>query len=269
MFDKLIFVEGPSDEDVLREWSAILQKNLTQAGVGFINLGGSRNIKHFAAHKTTEFLSKRGVDLWFVVDRDEKRAEEVTKLEQALGPRCKVRILAVREIENYLLNPEPLARYISSRLAKGEGSGTITNVTTQKVADDLNECAEQLRDFTLGKALLDHVNAPIFISAELGADDTRDKVISCVRESLASGASTLNQRAEGLKDTLHEISEELDHTWNKEKFKLVPGEELLDSVLKRYGLAYRKMRDARGIAAIMTASEVPSEVKTLLNEVVP
>jgi hypothetical protein len=58
-----------------------------------------------------------------VLDRDEKRDEEVAKLEQALGSRCKIRILPVREIENYLVNPEPLARYISTRLAKGDGSG--------------------------------------------------------------------------------------------------------------------------------------------------
>jgi hypothetical protein len=39
--------------------------------------------------------------------------------------------------------------------------------------------------------------------------------------------------------------------------------------LKRFGLAYRKVRDARAIAAAMTESEVPTEVKQLLNELIP
>jgi putative ATP-dependent endonuclease of OLD family len=269
MFDKLIFVEGPSDEDVLREWSSLLKKNL--AGVGFINLGGSRNIKHFAAHKTTEFLGRRGVDLWFVLDRDEKRAAEVTKLQEALGARCKLRTLPVREIENYLVKPESLARYISSRLAKGDGlrRANTHNVTVPEVANAINVCADGLRDFTLGKDLLSRVNTPIYVSPELQANDTRDRIVSAIGDSLTSGASTLNQRAGSLEDIVHELNDEFAHTWSDQKLSRVPGAELLDTVLKRYGLAYRKIPAARGIAASMTADEVPSDIKLLLNEIVP
>ncbi len=269
MFDKLLFVEGASDEEVLREWAAISSKNLTQAGVGFINLGGSRNIKHFAARQTTDFLSKRGVDLWFVLDRDEKRDEEVAKLERALGSRCKVKILPVREIENYLVNPEPLCRYISSRLAKGDGSGATQKITADEVAEAVNQCVEQLRDFTLGKELMSRVNAPVYLSAELRTTDTLDKMVLSISEALAAGGATLEQRAGSIEGTLQEIREEFDRTWERKKLVLVPGTELLDAVLKRYGLAYRKMRDAKAIASIMTASEIPSVIASLLDEVVP
>jgi hypothetical protein len=99
------------------------------------------------------------------------------------------------------------------------------------------------------------MNAPIYLSAELRTTDTLDKVVSSISGSLASGGSTLKDRAKSLERTLQEIKVEFDRRWGSKKLILVPGAELLDTVLKRYGLAYRKMREAKAIAAIMTASE--------------
>jgi predicted ATP-dependent endonuclease of OLD family len=39
MFDRLVFVEGPTDEAILREWANTLNLNLSQANVGFISMG--------------------------------------------------------------------------------------------------------------------------------------------------------------------------------------------------------------------------------------
>src|SRR5437764_13310640 len=43
MFDRLVFVEGQSDEDVIREWASILGVNLSQANVGFLPMHGVHN----------------------------------------------------------------------------------------------------------------------------------------------------------------------------------------------------------------------------------
>ncbi|NER05210.1 MAG: AAA family ATPase, partial [Okeania sp. SIO3C4] len=39
MFDRLVFVEGKSDEDVIREWASKLGVNFSQANVGFVIIG--------------------------------------------------------------------------------------------------------------------------------------------------------------------------------------------------------------------------------------
>jgi len=40
MYVRLIFVEGASDEVILREWAATCRINLSQRNVGFIRMGG-------------------------------------------------------------------------------------------------------------------------------------------------------------------------------------------------------------------------------------
>jgi hypothetical protein len=52
MFDRLVFVEEPTDEDVIREWASICGINLAQASVGFVPMGGVRNLAHFATEAT-------------------------------------------------------------------------------------------------------------------------------------------------------------------------------------------------------------------------
>ncbi|MGP0093098.1 MAG: AAA family ATPase [Xanthobacteraceae bacterium] len=266
MFEKLIFVEGPSDEDVIREWAAILLKNLSQAGIGFISLGGSRNIKHFAAKKTTDFLNRRGVDLWFVLDRDEKESEQIAKLRQALGPRCNIRTLPVREIENYLVKTEPLARYISSRSIPNQK--TILNISVDAVQSAIDECSGKLRDFTLAKTLLSRLNAPVYVYADLRACETLEKMTVAIKESMSQGADALAQRVDCVERTLRELTPDFDRSWKDNKLKIVPGTELLDAVFKKFGLAYMKTRDARGIAAAMTPDEVPAEIKAFLDDVI-
>ena len=61
MYDRLVFVEGPSDEAVLRELAKILDYDLAKANVGFVQMGGVRNFAHFAAQATLELLTRRNI----------------------------------------------------------------------------------------------------------------------------------------------------------------------------------------------------------------
>jgi putative ATP-dependent endonuclease of the OLD family len=49
MYDRLVFVEGRTDEAIIREWASVLNVNLSQANVGFVRMGGARNFSHYAA----------------------------------------------------------------------------------------------------------------------------------------------------------------------------------------------------------------------------
>jgi putative ATP-dependent endonuclease of OLD family len=113
MFDRLMFIEGPSDEAIIREWASTLRINLSRANVGFIPIGGARNFAHFATQSTLSFLTKRQVETWFLIDRDEKDEPEIAKLQDMLGQNGKLYVLRKREIENYLLCPRAILELIS------------------------------------------------------------------------------------------------------------------------------------------------------------
>ena len=80
MFDRLVFVEGQTDEGILREVAALLTQNFANVNAGFIVMGGGRNMSYFASEATMSFLSRRQVKCWFVLDRDEKNEKEVEEL---------------------------------------------------------------------------------------------------------------------------------------------------------------------------------------------
>lgn len=93
MFDRLVFVEGQSDEEILREWASTLKVNFSQSNVGFISMGGVRNFFHYAAEVTLSFLTKRQVKMWFLIDRDEKDDFEISKFKQALSENATFKVL--------------------------------------------------------------------------------------------------------------------------------------------------------------------------------
>jgi putative ATP-dependent endonuclease of OLD family len=120
MYDRLVFVEGPSDEAVIRELAKTLDIDLARANVGFVQMGGVRNFAHFAAQSTIGLLARRRIRLWFVADRDEKDDAEVMAMVQRLGEGASVKVLERRELENYLLDASAVARFIGEkRLAGG------------------------------------------------------------------------------------------------------------------------------------------------------
>jgi putative ATP-dependent endonuclease of OLD family len=272
MYEKLVFVEGPSDEDVLREWASVLGLNFSQTNVGFVTIGGSRNVKHFAAAKTTEFLNSRGVELWFVLDRDESTAEDTKKLQETLGPNCKIRILRAREIENYLAMPTLLSEYISRRLTQAGGDISMPktqSVSVTEISQVIDECANDLRTFAFGKSLLRRVNNPIYISPGLTPSLDQRSILEAIKQSLTDGSASLVQRQKELEGMICNHTIEFDAAWSRDKLLVVPGTELLEAVLRRYKLAYKKRRDAKGIAALMEPRDIPHEIADILREIAP
>jgi hypothetical protein len=55
--------------------------------------------------------------------------------------------------------------------------------------------------------------------------------------------------------------------WASRKLSLVPGDELLDGVCQRYGVRFRKERDAQRLASLVEPAEVPSALAELLKRI--
>ncbi len=114
MFDRLLFVEGQSDEGVMRLFAQKLAIDLTKCNLGFVQMGGVRNFANFAADATLDLLSRRQVLMWFVVDRDED--DDVKRMMARLGARAALQVLQCRELENYLLNEDAIAPFVAEKL---------------------------------------------------------------------------------------------------------------------------------------------------------
>ncbi len=108
MFDRLAFVEGPTDEDMIRAFSKTLGVESALKNVGFVKLGGASNIVYYSIDATLDLLSKRQIPMTFVLDRDERSDAETQKIEKRLGSRASFVVLSRRELENYLLDPEAI-----------------------------------------------------------------------------------------------------------------------------------------------------------------
>jgi putative ATP-dependent endonuclease of the OLD family len=143
MFDKLVFVEGPSDESVLREFAKKIKIDFAKSNVGFVYMAGARNFAYFAAESTLELLSRRNIQMWFVTDRDENTDEETKQMMARLGGRARLKVLRKRELENYLLDVDATAAFIEEK-QKAAGVNQ-PKPTTADVERALNEEATGLR----------------------------------------------------------------------------------------------------------------------------
>jgi putative ATP-dependent endonuclease of the OLD family len=263
MHDRLIFVEGDSDENVLQQWADELGLHMGHANVGFIPMGGARNMSYFAAESTLNFLAKRQIQMWFVIDHDERNSSEVADLRSRLGGRAHVHVLQKRELENYLICPRALAEFITRKRLSG-GVADAEAPSEQAVTIAIQEAAEALRDLTIMKRLL-HTMKPLYTRQD--ESDGENMVVRMSR-ALEKQIEELQSRKEAIAATCREQEAAITADWHAEKLSIVPGDELLDAVCRKFGVRFRKEADSLRLAALMTKEEIDPEIAKLLRSVV-
>jgi hypothetical protein len=87
------------------------------------------------------------------------------------------------------------------------------------------------------------------------------------RLALDGAEDYLNALRRQLPDDIATIHEELDGNWDARKLSLVPGSELIDGVLQKFGLRYRKDKDGLRLAELMSLPEVDVELVELLKTI--
>ena len=258
MYDRLVFVEGPSDELMIREFCNKLSVNLSRGNVGFILLRGIGNLSYYAAKETLAFLHNRNVEMVFLIDRDEKADSEINAIKDALGQRVVFFPTEARELENYLLVPSAIAEYISERK---DGK---TTVSAEDIEALLETKVEELKGYALLKHLCHHLR-PIYPDREM-SDRPLNKD-ECI-EHFCGIVRGMQRTAEDIQKSIvafqEHVSAHLEDRWDREKYKLVPGTELLDEVFKTYGLRFLKLRDGPGLAAKLDDHAIDNELGTLL-----
>ncbi|MFJ7055195.1 AAA family ATPase [Streptomyces albidoflavus] len=263
MFDRLAFVEGPSDEQILRIFASALDISFGQAALGFVTTGGARNFTHYATTATLSFLKKRNVRTVFVIDRDERDGADVESLQKRVEGLSELIVLQRRELENYLLSPAALARYI---YAKSEGAATPS---ASELESSLDEVCQGLFQTAVERRVLKHACRPVIPKREkvMRRDEGAD-FETILKAQLDESLKELQEVAASVTNLVASARESVLSEWDSRRSEMIPGDEILDSLFKRYGLRFNKRRDALEIASIMQPDEIPDEIKGILNELV-
>ncbi len=258
MFDKLIFVEGPSDEGILREMAKKLQLDLTRANVGFVYMKGVRNFAHFAAESTLSLLSRRKIQMWFLADRDENSDADVARMMERLDGRARLKVFHRRELENYLLDDHAISTFVEDKQRASGVSGPRPDPET--VNRYLHEEAASLKGEVVRLRLEKRLLSPIFLH-------TRTNV-GTIEERMRRAIDSLNERLGRIGNERTEIAADLDQHWGDRALTDVPGTILLEQLARKYGVAFSKDKgDGELLARLLPAESIAPEIRELLEEV--
>jgi hypothetical protein len=264
MYDRVVFVEGRTDEAIIREWATVLNVNLSQANVGFVRMGGVRNFCHYAAAATLSFLSKRRVQSWILLDRDEMDEAEVEKLKKVTADCASVKVWEHREIENLLLQPRAIMELVRFKLrAAGKPDNSVSQ---EAVEEGLQDAFAALKQVAICKRVTKALCVPVFARKEVHDVMDGESVEGKLGEELERMIRDLEGRKSKIGAVHKAKSEEVEGNWMVHKEQLVPGDLVLDHVLRRFSLRFNKDHDGPRLAGLMREEEIEQVAKTLIRE---
>ena len=251
--NRILVVEGKTDQAILEEWFPSLRSRNSVAVVPGGGGGGVWQIHLMEAVSSRANRLPR--PMMYLRDRDELGDRDLDRLAHMPV----VRILARREIENYLLDVTALAAELTERSGKA--------VSESEIANELKQVADGFRDrVVLGRVL---ENAPCLqrlrpVEAEerrqlLKAPDLVVALLELVRPKLQGRIGDLEQC---LRDQFEVQSQLVVARWVPDWADLVPGADVLVAVFQRHGLGYSKEIDGAAIARRMGAA--PAELVEIL-----
>jgi ABC-type cobalamin/Fe3+-siderophores transport system ATPase subunit len=259
----VVGTEGPTDARLLE----VLAKKAgcgayAKQGVVPVPLGGSDCVRR--ASESAKLMSKAHLHpraLVFVMDRDERPEAEIHYLRERAAPAV-LHVLERREIENYLLDPEAIARVLSARARKH-----ADDVALPLIQRKLGEMADARRaDVRRRRAVLrlmrrDSTRGERAFARELehcpvDSDETFADLLRSV--------DVPRDRAR-IRAAWDEIGEHLEDVWEAQRLALAPGRGVLRHFRAwcqdYYGYAPRAVAIAEQLA------EVPQDLAELFNAI--
>ena len=268
IYDRLVFVESQTDEDIIRKWASILGVNLNQSNVGFIHMDGSRNLSHFAASSTLSFLAKRQMKMWFLIDRDEKNEGDIKAIQERLGQNAVASVLKKREIENYLVHPRVLADHITLKLSANEAAQE-NRPDIEEINIVIDEATDRLKEMTIFKRVAKVMLRPLYPNRSQVLENIDGQT---VEEKTVAEIEFLKTKVAELESSITEViarqTQEVENLWKEQRRDIVPGDLLIDMVYQHYGVRFHKERsDGVEIAEMMTKDEIGLELEKLINSI--
>jgi hypothetical protein len=254
--DRVLVLEGASDQDVLQVWFPHVLRN---PRVAVLHGRGGQNARH--ADQLAEWLA--GTDrvglrqVLYLRDRDELAPEVMERLTASQS----VHVLQRREIENYLLNPDAIAAVIRPLVPKGAAAPDSATVT-----EALKSAADKLRRKIVINRTAQRVSPP------------RQLMDTSLRTQLAHNGVNLSEFLSTVTERLMtpaELTEQITTAWAEAEtdvtkhtsealLDIAPGEEILDALFTQYtGHHYKKRVHGPEIAAAMSPPEELAELFAL------
>jgi putative ATP-dependent endonuclease of the OLD family len=208
--------------------------------------------------------------MWILIDRDERDDIEIAKLKKALGQRANISVLKKREIENYLICPRAIARFIKLKKerALSEKANDEVEPAVSDIKKTIDECADQLKQTTIDKRVARRSFLSIRPWLIMNVDDMREnsvvkKITDISQKTIEQLQETINQ----LEKIYEEESEAVNAVWQTDKLNLVPGDILLDMVCQRFNVRYKKELDGVRLAALLSEHEIDDEIKEIIHAI--
>jgi predicted ATP-dependent endonuclease of OLD family len=254
MFDRLIFVEGVSDQAILTEFVKTMKCDFGATNSAFVIMGGGARLNQFAAESTLDLLSRRRIPMEFIIDKDERESADIKKIVDRVGDRATVRVLERREIENYLLKPFAIHKLLSDKAKRAgkEFEHSVEDLTNaiQAVAE---EGLERLVHLVVSKRLL----GPLYPNQGDGPAVDRLTSAKDAIETRIAEAATVEAT----------VRAEISINWPQTANTRVPGSYILETLFQRYGFKYKKDSDGSALAALIGADDIDPEVKRMIKSI--
>jgi energy-coupling factor transporter ATP-binding protein EcfA2 len=259
MYDRLVFVEGPSDEEILREFATTSDVDLAKASVGFVHMGGVRNFAYFAAESTLDLLGRRQVGLWFVADRDERDDEDVKRMLKRLAGRAQLQVWSQRELENYLLEPNALVEFIKHKQSVTANATSVPNL--ESVALEIQDSAAAMRSEIIRLRVERVLLSPLHFNTR--------KNHGSIEERLSEGLEEIQKRVQDANKYRQAVTAEVDASWPQSAQRLAPGSHVIEAVVARYGVKFNKAAgDGQRLASYLERSSIAEEIRSFLKAIV-
>ena len=247
--DRLLLVEGAPDREVLEAWFPNL---LLDSRVEIIEAPGGDPARFADLLEGWIQAADRlpGRRVLYLRDRDELSKQLLDKLDASKA----VHVLRRRELENYLLDPDAIARVF---VARGQAVSPAEVSTAIRQAADAQQGLVTLKRTAWEQASIRLVDRMLVKKlARDGPDLTR------LQAAIAGRLPS-----DGLNDRIAErwasVETEITANWAERWQDWAPGEEVLDAVWQRFlGAGYSKRVDGLAIAREMSAT--PDELRTVL-----
>jgi hypothetical protein len=265
LYNSLLLVEGPSDCDVFR---FLLERHAgdhrpLQVGITHYEGGRGKAVVRYLSDKLDDALSRFAqLPVKIVRDRGALGEKEI----ESLGKLPNVHVLERYELENYLLNPAGTAQYIQQRIERNAprnaefGRADATKANVERL---LREAAASCAPLVCVKRSRDRIKDRLFDLMKKLDDAEGD-----VRKTVVSGnALSCSDSWFGALDGISFLKWEEIVKAERDKCaeeaegghadsagiapNEVPGSMILKCLLGRFGLDYKKARDAGPLAACM------------------
>lgn len=275
--DAVLFVEGPSDREIIDHWARALGMSLDEQNVSVLPMGGGRNAEQQAPARSDVLIgiSQRApVPHLFLLDKDERARSAMDNLKRQLEGR--LHFFDRREIENYLLVPRAILAALQRKYR--ETPSVLERIEAASSAD-IEPLIHEAADTLYGRVLFKRIKAEIgglkdgLVPSEMvdrfATQVHEPELPALVRKAVETRADTVISGLD-LESLVQAERAALDADWNDtdSRLSLAPGAEILERVFLHFGGDFNKRNDGPRIAEEMHADEIEPEIIGLIERVV-